>query len=157
MNSTERRDLRKLIAGRFDVLAEQFRQREKQLREQIRVRIIAEHAAQVEQARTIMRAASDQLAALNVAIHDPQYGRKIERLDACRITVRNMGEAIDAELRALKNEHGSAQLNLSTMRQQLDEELLLGSVTSDEARAFLERIPTLDALLPAPETAKQLT
>jgi hypothetical protein len=69
----------------------------------------------------------------------------------------NLEEQIAAEIRRLVVERGQGGRSLDAIRLDLQEKLLLGDVQSDEARAFLDEIPTVDVLLPMPTEKPELT
>lgn len=60
----------------------------------------------------------------------------------------NIESRINAELRRLLTERNQGGRSLDYVRLDLHEELLLGAVQSDAAKAFLDRIPALDSILP---------
>lgn len=64
-------------------------------------------------------------------------------------------EQVEAEYRRLEREFGLGELAMAQREQELTEEVILGGVTSDEAQAFLGRVPTLDKL-PEPKEAAQI-
>lgn len=66
---------------------------------------------------------------------------------------KNIESRINDELRRLLHERKQGGRSVETMRIDLQEELLIGAVKSEEAKSFLERVPKLDTLLPPPEPA----
>lgn len=81
---------------------------------------------------------------------------KTHRYSPVELTVRtkfapvNLEQTIEREIKRLTQQRVLGGRSLDSIRLDLQEQLLLGEVQGDDAKAFLEKVPTIDALLPLP-------
>lgn len=81
---------------------------------------------------------------------------KTYRYSPVELTVRtkfapvNLEQTIEREIKRLTQQRVLGGRSLDSIRLDLQEQLLLGEVQGDDAKAFLEKVPTIDALLPLP-------
>ncbi len=172
MSKTERNELRKIIKNRFNLLHGQIAQRENEIVNQIRERILAENEAKLTEWRDKIRAVNNKVddaikaavevrdAAVDAGVDVSGFAweRGYPRHGDFRVGVRGLDQKIYAEMQALRTGAGFEKLNLKQMEMDLDEELALGILETDDARSFLQRVPTVDTLLPLPagDAPKQL-
>lgn len=60
--------------------------------------------------------------------------------------VKGVDRQVEREFRKLEREYGLGELAMAKKEQELVEEIVLGGVKSDEAQAFLGKVPTLEVL-----------
>lgn len=62
----------------------------------------------------------------------------------------NLGKRVNDAYQAIAREAGLHKLDLRMKELELSEELAIGALSSEEAKGFLGKVPTIDNLLPAP-------
>jgi predicted phage gp36 major capsid-like protein len=157
----ERAELRSIIKTRFKVLRADVEARRAELVAELEQRITARYADEDkawadamylidEAAREANRKANDILRGLNLEALDlngKEYAiitaRTIIQPVGERHNLRRSGESrINAQVK-------SAHLELDRQEADLLTRLLVGALESDEARAFVDKIPTVGVLVPA--------
>jgi hypothetical protein len=171
MTKGERDELRRIVKHRFKLLDEQVAQREAEIRQLIRDRIEAEYAdavAEVEAELAAINCEADVLerrgrkiaaAARRKGVVIGYGGGTAEPVEvsvASPSRAANVDARVNREMEALRRESGLARTNLSLRELDLLERLAIGALESDEAKEFMESIPTVDGLLPMPEPLRQL-
>jgi hypothetical protein len=168
MTNAERTALRQILVRRKAVLTQQLEQRKRELEEVIRARILEETKGEREAAeqkiaevksivRNVKKDAEDRLKELK---RDGYItGVPTLRIDEpnVKISKTNVEERVKDEMRKLRKLKGMGQLQIEEHFLALEEELLFGRLKSQESRDFLERIPTVDNVLPAPAEVRELT
>lgn len=197
MNATERRALAKIIDQRFEILHNEIDQREEEIGEVIRKRIVAdatrvEKEAQdrwapiVKRAEALREEALDMLEAIrddlgmapgtvkverqtrfvdeDVPLRRGQRPKTMELQRAHQyssegLTVhagnkfapaKQVEAQVKEELRKLGIDARKGRRSLEKRRLGLQEDLLLSAIESTDAKAFLEKIPTIEQLMPMP-------
>ncbi len=165
MTKTDRKELTSVVRSEFKILKEELRNREMQIASKIRDELEAESKEVVQIA--IDRAAeierkSKELEAEAAALVDemrreglePQgYRGSIIRIDFDnRWQAKDIDRRVQRELNNIKTQRGAAELQLARNEQDLVKGLSVGALETEEAKAFLAKIPSLDQLLPSPES-----
>lgn len=158
----ERRELRSVVRTQFEVLRGEVKQREQELKTDIARQVVEAYAD-----------ADRQLAEANVEVArilretSREIGEVLERFSAVGSVGR--AEIIGPRL-AIFDDHRSAQVahaeadlkervaaaRLKLDRQEADllRELSIGALGTDQARAFLDQIPSVSSLVPAARLAE---
>jgi hypothetical protein len=72
---------------------------------------------------------------------------------ADRIAPADIDDKVSREVAKLQSEAGLAEMSLREKELELLEQLAIGQLQSDDAKAFLDQIPTADKMLPAARKA----
>ena len=165
MNQRERNALIRIVKQRYSLLRSQLDQREREIRNLIRQRVMEDHKAEAEKAtkaaEKIRKSLVDLIAAHpDLDIESKRYGfMDPDRLssESWRFVPADTDKLIRSEMHRLREESGLASVNLELDELGLVEDLLIGSLESADAKAFLaDRIPDVDRLLPMPKKADLL-
>lgn len=170
ISTHDRQELRRLLGRRKSVLQMQLKQREADIEGIIRSNL-------QEMAEATISIFDDEVADFNRRARDLDaelediksraskagldWGRRYSsKTDSdatveMKFVVEDLDEKVRLELSRLRAERGRASAKLEEEFLQLEEELILGSITSEGGRAFLQRVPEVDKLLPAPEDVAQ--
>jgi hypothetical protein len=178
MTATERKELRRIIGARFELLDAELVQRRQAIRTKIETDLRASKAKEVAtfegKLKDLAKEAeklNDKAEALWKDIRENgltpatrshrhsvgrspswQYANQICTINVSRsLEVANIKQHVDHASAELFAEHGAATLDLNKMQLQIEEELAVGALISAEAQSFLARIPQATAILPAPE------
>lgn len=171
MSKSDRMELRRIVKARFELLHEQLETRAGEIRQMIRDKITQEHSkaietAEKESAQLIKEADKlfDRIGKLHIKMEKQGIAANGGwSLSSTRERTRQLLEdwdtadirtKIDEGIAKLKSEKGFAGLDLRSQELGLLEHLSIDALQSDEARSFLEEVPTVDKLLPLPEAAK---
>jgi phage host-nuclease inhibitor protein Gam len=180
MTATERKELRRIIGARFELLDQELAQRRTAIRSKIendlresKAKDIAQYEAKLKEFAKEAEKLNDKADALWAEIraaglttggrtnryssgsNNWQYATQICTVNVARnLEVADIKTHVDRASQELFTEHGAAKLDLHKMQLQIEEELAVGALISEQAQSFLERIPQASALLPAPETVK---
>jgi hypothetical protein len=168
MTNAERTALRQILVRRKAVLTQQLDQRKRELETVVRARIMDETKGEREAAE--QRVAEVKSIVRNVKKEAEERLRKLKadgyiehvpnlRIDEPNVKVSktNVDQRVTEEMRRLRSLKGMGQLQIEEHFLALEEELLFGRLKSQESRDFLQRIPTVDNVLPAPAEVKELT
>jgi hypothetical protein len=162
----ERRELRSVVRGQFKVLRAEVKRREEELQGEVEAELLRQYRAQddaIAQAKTEWsRAYSDYLLAVRKIGDDLKERRPelIVDVQDCRGSVAfvasdpNRAQAHRAAVAAIPRQIADASLSLDRSENDILRELSAGAVTSDEARAFLGRIPSVGELVPRARLAE---
>src|SRR5690242_16505568 len=157
----ERIELRSLIRQRFKVLRADVKAREAELIAELEGRIESRFAAEdkewadaifliEEAAREANRKANDILRGLSITL--PDRGQSELRVIQARHIVQPRQERTElsrAGQARIAAQVRTALLQLDRQEADLLTQLAVGSLESEEARAFLGEIPTVSALVPS--------
>lgn len=162
----ERRELRSVVRGQFKVLRAEVKRREEELHGEVEAELLRQYRAQDEaiaEAKTEWsRAYSDYLLAVRKIADELK-----ERRPELAVDVRdqrgtavfsafdpNRAQEHRAAVAAIPRQIADASLALDRGENDILRELSAGALTSDEARAFLERIPSVGELVPRARLAE---
>lgn len=204
MKATERNALLKIIDARFEILANEIVQREEDIGEMIRERLIEEGKTAVpraqarvkkfiEQAKKLQDDFNREVGAIendlgvvpghtsirSERVYDDedydaarrqrrnpririvrtaeQTGRDILRIYTTENpdwTIPNVEKRTKEELRQLGLDAKKARRKLEKKRLDLHENILLGMLESMDAKAFLEKVPKIEDIMPTPDQAE---
>lgn len=159
----ERRELRSIVKGQFKVLREEVKRREQEMHAEAETQLLDRYrdedaaiaAAQertrdvvaeaIQKVREIGRELQDAFPDLTVEAGADRYGGRIS-LAASNQKRSQLHRAI---LASIPNKVGDAQLNLSRQEMDLLAKLSVGALETNEAKAYLDTIPTVGELIPA--------
>ena len=68
---------------------------------------------------------------------------------------KDLAKQVDAEIFEMMRETGAAAFSIDVEEIRILEELTVGQLETDAAREFLDKIPSVDQLLPLPAGAKR--
>lgn len=157
LTSGDRRELRSLIKKQFQVLRNDVKRREAELRSEIETELLKRYRAQderLEEARREQEVAADA------------YRREIQRIaDSLRDDDPNLSVAVISGGRVSADDNTRRQLHTALIaavpariadaltkldQQEIDllRELTVGALATDEANGFLGRVPTVGELVP---------
>jgi hypothetical protein len=162
----DRRELRSLVKKQFDVLRKDVKRREAELRSEIESELLHRYRGQDEalsEARQQMdRARNDYILAVQKIGQDllsmcpelevqtvDQYGRV-----GLSAQDNNRAERHRALLASIPQQVASAQTRLDQEELDLLRDLTVGALDSEQAREFLDRIPTVGQLVPKARLAE---
>lgn len=163
MSQRDRTELRRILNARFQLLHEQIHQRQHELENQIRTQIESDFTEAVKLAKKKMdklRAKGDKLEqeAQEIAEEVLQLGivptsgsyavKPLNVTMAEEWKPKDLNKRVKEALAQITTAAGLHKLDLRLEQLRLEEELAIGALGSDEAKNFLERVPTLDKLLP---------
>lgn len=137
MNRDERRELKAIIHRRIELLREGFRQRQAELETELSNQWQAEKTDEIAQVTALCK----------------EHGLGVDRSGhrAFRLPPPN---GFKYQIARIRTDRGLADINLSQLELELQEEIALDVIESEDARALLARVPTLDQLMPP---VKELT
>lgn len=171
MSKSDRMELRRIVKARFELLREQLETRAGEIRQMISDKITEEHSKVIEVAEkesTQLIKDADKLFDRISKLRTKMAKQGIAANNGWGLTstrertkhlledweTADLRTKIDNGVAKLKNEKGFAGLDLRSQELGLLEHLSIDALQSDEARGFLEGVPTVDKLLPLPEAAK---
>ena len=174
MTATERKEIRRLVDERFDLLDQQARTHEQHIANTIEENLM-------EQAQDVIKDAEKETEELAKELEQlfSEHERKLEAINEKWVAIRRkyeerglksdynpryrltdggelnyiewepkgISQVIKLEMAKLRAERGDATLNLATIKNEMLTDLTLGAVVSDEGRNFLDRIPKIETLL----------
>ncbi len=178
MTATERKELRRIIAARFALLETELKSRRNAIKIRIenemrdsKAKDIAAFEERIKELTTDAQALNEKSEKLFAEIckagltpiplrhrnssyknNSWQFASDLMTINIIRkLDIANIDNNVQEATKQLLNEHGAAKLDLHKMQLQIEEELALGTIVSEEAQAFLTRIPNADKLLPSPD------
>lgn len=175
ISKAEAAELRRIVKGRFDLLRESIGHRENEIRSTIREQIEAESAADIKAAKKKIDALKkkarafedeakrikEEIEATGVQVGDSwrvQRGYEVDIVSVDvedTISVKKIDERVDREFKKLASERGRLSVSLRSEELDLLEQLSVGQLNGP-AKDFLASVPTLDKLLPMPNSSKEL-
>jgi len=170
MSKTERQTLIRLVKQRFKLLETGLAARRSQLTAVTRSEVIAEHKAEAEKFEKrmedeIMEPLRELVAHARSIFKDAEeagldrqgYGwNRVENIlfDSQRENAKFIPKNLDGVVRERMLEKiGDKPMSayaLELEESKLIEDLLVGDLSSDDAKAFLNKVPTLEGLIPLP-------
>lgn len=163
MGQRDRQELRRILRARFEILQAQLHQREHELQATIREQIEAEFTTQIREAKkrtarleAKVKKIDEEAKALALDMEEfgvtPGQGRYPSKVFTYEIQSHwspvEMEKRVDRAYRKLTQAAGLHKMDLRLSQLQLEEEIAIGALGSDEAKAFLEKIPDIDKILP---------
>lgn len=166
MNQKDRAELRRILKARYEILHQQLSQRQQEVQNTIEKRIRAEHEDAIQKALKKTTAFEKKLAKLKDEAEELTaqmidlgiapgngYGRHYrETFFSYSLETKwspiDLQEKIQRAYNQVTEQAGLHKLDLRMQQLQLEEELAIGALGSDEAKEFLAKIPDLDKLLP---------
>jgi hypothetical protein len=162
MTPGDRRELRSLTKKQFQILRAEVKRRASEMRAEVETDLLHRYrqqdedlqAAQTELAELTeqyLRDARDVARRLQTAHPEltVQLGRSYHS-DGVQLSAKDesRGQLHQAALAAIPTKIADAETQLDQQEIDLLRELTVGALTTDEARSFLNRIPTVGALVP---------
>lgn len=177
MNKSERVEVRRIVKGRFELLRDQLSARAREVSGVIRRQIEGEYKEPLNEAKKRsdnLRRRLKSVVEDTIALHHDMETKGIKAPYSLVEGRKEMGREIESiigyylkewkpvgldamvndRLDQIKAQHGYANLNLRSEEISILEDLAVGSLVSDEAQTFLERVPKVDDFLPLPEGVK---
>lgn len=165
MSQRDRQELRRILRARFELLHAQVYQREQELQRRIEAEIRTEHEAQMKAAQKKaerLQAKAEKLLAEAEEIETemaaqgvvPGYGGRRSGYPLFTYTIQSEWQPVDLQGKIkrayseITEAAGYHKIDLRLQELQLEEELAIGALGSDEAKQFLNKVPTIDTLLP---------
>lgn len=163
-------DLRRVVKARFEVLHDQVRQRETEIRNRVQETIVAEHQPEIDAVTAKLNAFRKKMVKLNAeakvlldTIKDEhptvsvQRGRYADEgskflvaIDEAAAQIPNLGVEVGKRTAAITEAAGLASLNLRHTEVGFLEKLTLGTIETADAQAFFDSLPVVDQYLPLP-------
>jgi hypothetical protein len=146
-------------------------QRENEIANAIRTQIVKEHEDALTEARAAVEGLRGELTALakryDGVIEDfevrgvtPGYPHRRTRdtseIFPASFEVKDLNRTVEGRLREMRATTGYQRLNLKQMELEIQEALAIDALETEDAREFLDRVPTVEKLLPLPEPLKAL-
>ena len=164
MSQRDRAELRRILKARFQLLHQQLHQREREVSNHLENQIRKEHEKAVKQAekKTLaLRKKAEKLAQeardLQVEMKGlgirPETGRGyntelFEWNFADGWAPIDLSKKVQAAYKKVAEQAGLHKVDLHLQQLQLEEELAISALGSDEAKNFLSKVPDIDKLLP---------
>lgn len=174
MTATERKELRRIIGQRFELLDQELAAKRAAVKRKVELEIQArkqERITYYEAALRDLNADAEALVKKGDDLYDAmrqeglttstqrglrghrwnQAGHAVTVDIARQVGVAKLGEMTQAATAEILEQHGIAKLNLSKMQLDIEERLATSALISDQAQEFLSLIPDPAALLPKPD------
>lgn len=163
MSQRDRAELRRILKARFQLLHQQLHQREREVSNHLENQIRKEHEKAVKQAekKTLaLRKKAEKLAQeareLQAEMKDlgirPETKRYNTELFEWNIADGwapvDLSKKVQAAYKKVAEQAGLHKVDLHLQQLQLEEELAISALGSDEAKNFLSKVPDIDKLLP---------
>lgn len=164
MSKTDRSELRRILKLRMEILREQVVHREIEVRDELRKAIQKEYAETVKQAKADTKKLKEKAQKFEAEAEEleKRYGAlglsnspyQRRSYDLMRIDFsddwqpENLEEKVNEAYSALTRKAGAVKLDLKQTELALSEELAINGLTTDEAKDFLAKIPTVEKLIP---------
>jgi small-conductance mechanosensitive channel len=164
MTQRDRTELRRILNARFQLLHQQLHQRQNEVQNSIEKELRKAHEEAIKKAQKRTAALEKKVAKLHVEAKaiaaemrelgiQPGSGRySEEKLFTYTFNSDwspiDLNRKINEAYKKVTEQAGLHKIDLRLKQLQLEEELAIGALGSDEARAFLERVPDIDKLLP---------
>lgn len=170
MTSRDRNELRRILRARFELLNRQLSVREQEIRAEIAEVIREEHKQAVKAGKKKIAKLQEKAAKLEAegkALQDEledagvgpsgtsrRNGGYYGHYNILDVSVNDNLEPIDLQTKIqdayskLIAQAGLHKLDLGLQQLELEEELAIGALGSEEAKSFLGKIPSLETLLP---------
>lgn len=165
MNQKDRQELRRILKARFQILHQQLHVRQQEVQRSIEEQLRSEHEAAIKEAQKktesfrkklekIMDEARDLTANMEERGIVPGNGRGYYRDTFLSYSLetqwspKDLNRRIQEAYNKITEQAGLHKLDLNLKQLQLEEELAIGALGSEEAQSFLGKIPNLDELLP---------
>lgn len=169
MSQKDRQELRRILKARYEILHQQLAQRQQEVQNSLAEKIREEHEAAILKAiqktnafekrlskiAEEAKALTTEMRALGVV---PGNGRSYRGyadpetfLSYSLETAwspKDLQEKVNQAYSKITEQAGLHKLDLRMQQLELEEELAIGALGSEEAKTFLDKIPNLDKLLP---------
>lgn len=165
MAQKDRAELRRILKARFQLLQQQLRQRQMEVSNSIEEKLRFEHEAAIKKAQKKSAALEKKVAKLAEEASEivtemrdngiqpgegNRYGR--DRLFTYEVTMEwspvDLEKKVQAAYQKITEQAGLHQIDLNLKQLELEEQLAISALGSDEAKEFLAKIPDIDNLLP---------
>lgn len=183
MNKTERIELRRVVKNRFELLQDQLRERAKEVRSILRHEIEKDYKDPLDEAKhrsANLKRRAKSLVEDTIKLHHEMEAQGV-RADYSLVEGRrremssemnniisyyfegwepiNIEKMVEEKQAELKKMQGNATLNLRHQEISILEDLAVGGLVSEEARAYLDKVPGVDDYMPLPsgDALKALT
>jgi hypothetical protein len=163
MSQRDRAELRRILKARFQLLHQQLMQRQHEVSNRIEEQIrkesettIKEAVRKTEALRKKLHKLEEEAAQLVKDMEtrgvQPGDGRYDTRLLSVTLTDRwspvDLNKKVKQAYNKVTEQAGVHKVDLHLQQLQLEEELAISALGSDEAKEFLSRVPDIDKLLP---------
>jgi CRISPR/Cas system-associated exonuclease Cas4 (RecB family) len=167
MSQRDRTELRRILRARFELLHQQLMQRQHEVNNRLEEQIRKESEAAIKEAQRKaevihkkaqkLEAEAKQLAldmkAKGVQPGNGQYaGDTYSTFLTFSFTERwspiNLHKKVQQAYKKVTEQAGVHKVDLRLQQLQLEEELAISALASDEAKDFLSKVPDIDKLLP---------
>lgn len=165
MTQKDRSELRRILKARFELLHQQLRQRKQEVENSLEAKIRAEHEDAIKKAvkktdafRKKLQKIEDEARELTAEMKTlgivPGQGRGYYSENFFSYSLETSWSPIDlqkkiqAAYKKIAEQAGLHTMDLNMQQLELEEELAIGALGSDEAKGFLTKIPNIDKLLP---------
>jgi hypothetical protein len=166
MSQRDRGELRRILKARFELLHQQLMQRQHEVSNRIEEQIRKESESAIKEAQrkaaAIQKKAAkleEEAAQLVADMHakgvhpgDGRYHHDNHTLLQINFTERwspiDLNKKVQAAYKKVTEQAGVHKIDLRLQQLQLEEELAISALGSDEAKAFLDKVPDIDKLLP---------
>lgn len=167
MTPGDRRELRSLVKKQFAILRNDVKRREAELRSEIESELLRRYQQQDQDIRDAgdeaRRAMADFLLAMDKICDDlrerqpglsVEHGKRHGQLGSIMTHDETRNQQHRALLAAIPQQVASANTQLDQDELELLRDLTIGALDTDQAHAFLARIPTVGQLVPKARLAE---
>jgi hypothetical protein len=165
MSAKDRAALRSIIRERFKILGMEVARREREVKHELRERVLAEYEDALEEGRNLLeemramqrefdkrsREIETHLRKLKVSTTWPNFSVSVPK----DVEPKGLDDEVNRRIGKLSGHAGRARNDLQLRELDLLERLAVGGLESDEARVFLAEVPTVDDILPMPNGKSQ--
>lgn len=168
MTQRDRTELRRILKARFELLHKQLDIRKSELLIHLEEEIRAQYKEQVAQAKertSELEAEAQKFAAKADALQKEMEGMGLThshyRYEFFGYNFHtdwqpaNLSQKIDEAFKKVTSKADYHKVDLYLKQLELEEELAIGALGSEEAKSFLSKIPTVDTLLPMDDNMKK--
>ena len=161
ITKADARELKSVVRMRFDLLRTETSLRETELRQLVREQVIRENQERIDEYRDRVRALADEALALSRRLTDLadeayQNGLHISgsiivvNTEQWNVLPKNLDYEVQRRIQEVYTQSHATRLGIDRQEVELLEKLTLQVLDSNQAREFIESIPTVDELIPLP-------
>lgn len=166
MSKSDRMELRRVVKARFELLREQLEVRAAEVQQMIKQKVEKDHQKAITEIEEESTALLKEVEGIFTRIHKLHTkakrkglsGSSLKEYHEARVrdslkgwSPANLNQKVNTIVGKMKGEKGVAGLDLRGQELTLLENLSVDALDSKEARDFLEKVPTVDNLLPLPK------
>lgn len=171
ISKKDQAELRRIVRTSFELLDAALKQRKREVKAAIRSEIEKKHKTALTEVRKELKTYVDEATKLQRQAQDAvdraknrgigfssRYTTNVIDFDnnLHHLEVQGLNDRVEEAYEQIAIEHGAASFDLKRDQLELERDLAIGAIEGEGAQEFLERIPSVDTLLPSPTAVKRL-